>query len=64
MVFRGDAEHAVRRVTNVTEADAAFPQGHRVSLVLEQYMVPPGLREFTLPFEIVEGRDYDRGGEE
>jgi hypothetical protein len=64
VVFRGDAEHAVRRVTNVTEADAAFPQGHRVSLVLEQYMVPPGLREFTLPFEIVEGRDYDRGGEE
>lgn len=54
----------MRRVTNVTEADAAFPQGHRVSLVLEQYMVPPGLREFTLPFEIVEGRDYDRGGEE
>ena len=56
-VFRGDAEHAVRRVTNVTKADAAFPKGHRVSLVLEQYRVPPGLREFTMHFEIVEGKD-------
>ena len=59
-VFRGDAEHAVRRVTNVTKADAAFPKGHRVSLVLEQYRVPPGLREFTMHFEIVEGKDYER----
>ena len=59
-VFRGDAEHAVRRVTNVTNADAAFPKGHRVSLVLEQYRVPPGLREFTMHFEIVEGKDYER----
>ena len=59
-VFRGDAEHAVRRVTNVTKADASFPKGHRVSLVLEQYRVPPGLREFTMHFEIVEGKDYER----
>ncbi len=44
----------------MTKADASFPKGHRVSLVLEQYRVPPGLREFTMHFEIVEGKDYER----
>ena len=45
----GGAEHAVE----------AF-RGRRVSLVLEQYRVPPGLRPFTLDFEIVDGADYAR----
>ena len=36
VVFRGDAEHAVRGVGDVRAADSAFPRGERVSVVLEQ----------------------------
>jgi hypothetical protein len=34
--------------------------GRRVSLVLEQYRVPPGHLDFTTRFEIVDPKDYLR----
>ena len=46
---------AYPRDITLVAADPSFPRGERVSVVLEQYRVPPGLREFTLDFEIVEG---------
>ncbi|KAH8068231.1 hypothetical protein JL721_6805 [Aureococcus anophagefferens] len=56
VVFRGDAEHAVAAFAPAASGGAFG--GARVSVVLEQYAVPPGLRPFTIDFEIVDGADY------
>ncbi|EGB02612.1 hypothetical protein AURANDRAFT_68721 [Aureococcus anophagefferens] len=58
VVFRGDAEHAVAAFAPAASGGAFG--GARVSVVLEQYAVPPGLRPFTIDFEIVDGADYAR----
>ncbi|GMI18447.1 hypothetical protein TrLO_g12345 [Triparma laevis f. longispina] len=52
VVFRGDAEHAVKGWKG--------GEGGRVSLVLEQYKVPVGDRGWLLEFELVEPGKYKK----
>jgi len=47
------------------EIDLTTPKGSptwRISLVLEQYRVPPGSYDYTVEFELVDPRDYRRDG--
>ena len=46
--FRGDAEHAVRKMT------CSSGVGKRISVVLEQYKVPIGDEPWLVEFELVD----------
>jgi len=48
-IFRGDAEHCVNSFSG---------SGNRVSIVLEQYKVPPGETPFLVEFEEVQQAEY------
>jgi len=59
--FRGDAEHCVEAfATSGGSGGGSVLAGRRVSLVLEQYRVPPGHFDFTTRFELVDPKDYLR----
>ena len=57
--FRGGAEHAVEAFS-YDEDEAQFHtfKGDRVSLVLEQYVVPDGLKADLVDFEVVDAQRY------
>ena len=60
--FLGGCEHAVKAFAAPDhEKKLALFGGARVSLVLEQYVVPEALKGDLIDFEIVDAAAYDRG---
>tara|TARA_B100000475_G_scaffold95817_1_gene69467 strand:+ start:37 stop:360 length:324 start_codon:yes stop_codon:yes gene_type:complete len=60
--FLGGCEHAVKAFAAPDhERQLALFGGARVSLVLEQYVVPEALKGDLIDFEVVDAAAYDRG---
>lgn len=54
VTFRGDAEHAVRKLRRGEGGEGGEGKERRISVVLEQYKVPIGDEPWLIEFELVD----------